>query len=391
LLADEAAFWSDEDGKNPTSEIFNALAYNSLTLPDALTIIGTTPMGKRNYIGELFDSVHGDNANMHTLCWQAASLVMNPTLDRAEIALAFKLDPVKAAAELGAEFRSEFDALITHEALDRNTPKGVYERMYDDTHYYIAALDAASGSGKDSMTLAICHRDGDVAVLDLVREVKPPFSPDAVAVEFSEVMHRYSVSTAWADNWALGYVDENFKRNGVTIEHPEKLDRSAIYSSFVALLNSDRATMLDHMGLRRQLLGLTRYASRVKEIIDHKSGAHDDIATSACLACVKCVFELTAMDYWRWQETPAGRANIEQQTLDRTLQTGGVIFPTAVPWHNRAAVPKPPEPVLLPRDPVREAKEDAAWERCVGDAAQIGQPVSPGAWNLRRQQIAARA
>jgi hypothetical protein len=27
VLADEAAFWSDEDGKNPTSEIFNALAY----------------------------------------------------------------------------------------------------------------------------------------------------------------------------------------------------------------------------------------------------------------------------------------------------------------------------------------------------------------------------
>jgi hypothetical protein len=57
--------------------------------------------------------------------------------------------------------------------------------MYDDTHYYIAALDAASGSGEDSMTLALCHREGDVAVLDLVREVKPPFSPDAVAVEFS--------------------------------------------------------------------------------------------------------------------------------------------------------------------------------------------------------------
>jgi hypothetical protein len=83
-----------------------------------MTIIGTTPMGRRGYIGELFDMCHGDNDNIHTLCWQAPSLVMNPTLDRSEIALAFKLDPIKAAAELGAEFRSEFDALITHEALD---------------------------------------------------------------------------------------------------------------------------------------------------------------------------------------------------------------------------------------------------------------------------------
>jgi hypothetical protein len=146
---------------------------------------------------------------------------------------------------------------------------------------------------------------------------------------------RYNVSSAWADNWALGYVDENFKRNNILIEHPDKLDRSAIYSSFVALLNSDRATMLDHKDLRRQLLGLTRYASRVEEIIDHKSGAHDDLATSTCPAMVKCASEWTAADDWAFAASPQGIARHHQTMLEQKLRYGGIIFPTQLTFNNQ--------------------------------------------------------
>ena len=53
----------------------------------------------------------------------------------------------------------------------------------------VAFCDPAGGSGTASMTLAIAHagrRDGKVvAVLDLIREVRPPFSPEAVVAEFA--------------------------------------------------------------------------------------------------------------------------------------------------------------------------------------------------------------
>ena len=47
---------------------------------------------------------------------------------------------------------------------------------------YFAFCDPAGGSGGDSFTLAIGHMDysKQTAVLDLIREVKPPFSPEQV-------------------------------------------------------------------------------------------------------------------------------------------------------------------------------------------------------------------
>jgi opacity protein-like surface antigen len=42
---------------------------------------------------------------------------------------------------------------------------------------------AAGGSGGDGFTMAISHREGTTAILDVVRERQPPFSPEAVIKE----------------------------------------------------------------------------------------------------------------------------------------------------------------------------------------------------------------
>jgi len=332
VLADEASWWSNADGSaNPASEIFTALTPGLATIPGAMTIIATTPGGKRSFVGEIYDACYGDNNNAHTLVWSAPSLVMNCTLDPAEIELAYKLDPAAAAAEWGGQFRLDVDALLTPDVVDRATIDGMYERLYDPQYYYVAGIDMASGSAGDSATLAISHREDDIGILDLVREVRPPFSTDAVSIEFSDTMHRYGISTAFSDRWAKGWVEESFKRNNILIEYSD-LDRSGIYSTFLTLINSGRAKLLDIKRLRDQLLGLTRYNSRVKEIIDHKRGQHDDVATAACLSLVKCVNELTALDYWRWAETPEGKATIDTRILENQLRSGALIFPAGVHW-----------------------------------------------------------
>ncbi len=84
---------------------------------------------------------------------------MNCTLDKAEIELAYKLDPAAAAAEWGGEFRHDEDQLVRDEIVGRATPAGVYERLYDPQFYYVAGIDMASGSGKDAASLAISHRE----------------------------------------------------------------------------------------------------------------------------------------------------------------------------------------------------------------------------------------
>lgn len=62
------------------------------------------------------------------------------------------------------------------------------------------------------MTLAIAHDeprdDQHVAVLDAIREVRPPFSPDAVVEEFAELLRTYRIASVGAsrpgDAWCDG-------------------------------------------------------------------------------------------------------------------------------------------------------------------------------------------
>jgi len=168
------------------------------------------------------------------------------------------------------------------------------------------AVPGRGSKSKPNPVRPIAHAKEGTGILDLVRETRPPFSPDAVCSEYSEIMRGYNVGKCSADRYALGWVEEAFAKHGITIEHSE-MDRSAIYGNFLPLANARRIELLDHSRLRQQLLGLERKTSRLKEIIDHVRGAHDDLANSACLALVSAAGTLSGPAMWtafaeKWPE-----------------------------------------------------------------------------------------
>ena len=59
--------------------------------------------------------------------------------------------------------------------------------------YYTAFVDPSGGTA-DSMTLAIAHAEREVGVLDAIREMRPPFSPEAVVAEFAALLRYYHIS-----------------------------------------------------------------------------------------------------------------------------------------------------------------------------------------------------
>jgi hypothetical protein len=65
------------------------------------------------------------------------------------------------------------------------------------------------------MTLAIAHKEGETEVLDLVRERKPPFSPEAVVEEFASVMTRYRCSKAIGDRYGGNWPSAQFEKAGM--------------------------------------------------------------------------------------------------------------------------------------------------------------------------------
>ena len=115
---------------------------------------------------------------------QGASRDFNPSLPQSVVDAALKRDPLANSAEYLGLFRTDVEALLTQEAIEAVTDPGIRERAPDLKNNYLAFVDPSGGSS-DSMTLAIAHPEGETQILDLVREVKPPFSPEAVVEEFA--------------------------------------------------------------------------------------------------------------------------------------------------------------------------------------------------------------
>jgi hypothetical protein len=61
------------------------------------------------------------------LVWKASTRVMNPSIPESVIAEAYERDPASAAAEFGADFRTDVGSFIDVEVIDACTISGRYE------------------------------------------------------------------------------------------------------------------------------------------------------------------------------------------------------------------------------------------------------------------------
>jgi hypothetical protein len=155
------------------------------TLNGRLVVL-SSPYSKRGVLWDAFKRYHGKD-HQRIVVAKAPSRTMNPSLPQRVVDEAMERDSSAAKAEYLAEFRSDLETFINSEVVESVTVPNRYELPpLDDTHY-TAFVDPAGGSGKDAMTLAIAHRDDETVVLDLVRAVKPPFSPDQVTKDFAEL------------------------------------------------------------------------------------------------------------------------------------------------------------------------------------------------------------
>ena len=217
---------------------------------------------------------------------QAPTRDMNPLLPQSVIDRALERDAAKASAEYLVQFRSDLETFIQAEAVGRCVDVGVSERPYDRKWSYVAFTDPSGGSGGDSFTLAIAHKENQTAVLDLVRETRPPFSPEGVISNYAAPLRDYRVFTVTGDRYAGEFPREQFSKHGVTYE-PSELTKSEIYKAALPMINSRAAALIENPTLQRQFLGLERrVAWGGKDSIDHGPGGRDDLANAAAGALV---------------------------------------------------------------------------------------------------------
>jgi hypothetical protein len=281
-ILEEIAFWRSEESANPDKEILAAVRPSLATIPDSLLIGISTPYSKAGVLYEQFKKHYGKTGG--PLIWKAPTRLMNPTINKKIIERAFEDDPQAAHSEWNAEWRKDIEALIPLELVEAATIPGRYELPKIKGVSYFAFTDP-SGGRQDSFTLAISHREEEKVALDLIREAKPPFSPENVVMEYSGILKTYGISEVESDRYAGEWVVESFRKNGITVS-PSKRSKSEIYLEFLPLISNGTVELLDNKTTVVQLTSLERRTrTGGRDLIDNFYG-HDDVVNSVCGACV---------------------------------------------------------------------------------------------------------
>jgi hypothetical protein len=278
VVGDEVAFWRSEDSANPDYEILNAVRPGMATIPSSLLLCLGSPYARKGEMWRAYRDYYGQ-PDESILVWRAGTESMNPTIPKAVIRKAYERDPAAAAAEYGAEFRRDIETFLSPDVVEDCMVPKRYELPPVNGTDYFAFVDPSGGS-QDSMTLAIAHRADEVVVLDAVWERKPPFSPETVTAEFSELLKGYRIDHVRGDRYAGEWPREQFRKRGIRYKLSEQT-ASDLYREFLPAINSGKVELLDHPRLLNQLCSLERRTSRIgKDTISHPPGGHDDLANA---------------------------------------------------------------------------------------------------------------
>ena len=283
-LLDEVAYWALDGEKDP-GEIVNALTPGMATIPNAMLLALSSPFSKQGPLYEAHREYFGKD-DPHVLVWQAATRTMNPTVPERIIQRAYESDPASAAAEYGGQFRDDLEQFISREHIDRCTRDEPVELPALRDYRYVAFTDPAGGSGQDAMTLAIAHQEGEQVVVDLAREIKPPFSPAEAVEQFAETIREYGCRSVVGDRYGGEWCREPFRKAGIDYEIADR-PRTDLYRDTLPLLNAGNLELPPMDKLARQFAALQRHKGRSgKDMIDHPRGGHDDLSNAVAGAAV---------------------------------------------------------------------------------------------------------
>lgn len=317
-IADELAYFNTE-GSKPDTEVVRALR-SRLTSTEGPLLCISSPYAKKGELHNAYRKHFGKDSDILVL--QAPSRTMNPTLSQKIIDRAIVEDPEAAKADYLALFREDISDFVDPDIVQKAVMVGVRERSPERGLGYIAFVDPAGGGGADAMTLAIVHNEGNISVVDALRVVYPPFSPEAVTVEFSELLHRFSIRQVTGDRFGGEWPRERFAQYNIEYESAKK-SKSELYQDFLPLINSGKVRLLDDKTLIKQLVALERRVTRgSRDIIDHPPGGHDD-AINAVAGAVAHPQEVRYAGTWSAGQSE--RFSPFRQIDERVLYPSGTL------------------------------------------------------------------
>lgn len=289
VVADELAFWpTSPTSASPDSEVLIAVRPGLARFAGSMLVAISSAYAQQGELYEYFRRYHGVD-DPRVLVARGTTRQINPTFPQAVIDDALARDPIAAAAEYCSEFRSDLASFLDAPLVDgatRSEPRELPRRPRTATGTpiaYLAGVDVSGGRG-DATAAAVAHRDGALVIVDAARRWPAPHDPAAVAAQVAEFLAAYGVATGRADQYGAEVVRGLYRAAGVTLlDAPDT--RSETYLKFLPFLTTGRIELPPDPLLRHELLGLERRVrAGGRDVVDHRPGAHDDLANAVALA-----------------------------------------------------------------------------------------------------------
>jgi hypothetical protein len=156
--------------------------------------------------GVLYDSYkkyYGPDGPDDIIVAYGTSRDMNSTIPQSEIDYHLERNPVANRAEYLSEFRDDVAGFISREIVERCV-RDYYELPPQPNINYRCFVDAASGVPEgDSYVIVIAHKVGDRVVIDVIREIQPPFDAfEVINTVLVPLCKRYKIYKVVGDNYA---------------------------------------------------------------------------------------------------------------------------------------------------------------------------------------------
>jgi hypothetical protein len=286
-IMDEVSFWRDDTSANPDVETYRAVL-PSLATTNGMLIGISTPYRKVGLLHQKHKDHYGVEGD-EVLVVQGSSRTFNPSLSEATIATQRAADPTAASSEWDAEFRGDISAFLDDQlieaAIEHSRP---LEIPYGGRQvFYKAFTDPAGGTGADSYTLAIAHKengDGGRFIVDVVRGTKGggSYDPQQVTEEYSALLRDYNIREVGGDHYSAGWVANAWQKAGIRYIKSE-LAKSDLYLETLPLFTRGLVRLPDHPKLIRELRLLERHTHRSgRDTVDHGRNGHDDHSNAVC-------------------------------------------------------------------------------------------------------------
>lgn len=276
VVADELCHWMDS-GASPDAEVLRA-AEPALSLTDGLLLGISTPHARTGVMYSKWKRHYGHH-DAASLIVQAPSRRLNPRLPQSVVDEALEEDEPAARAEYLAAWRDDVASFVPRPVVEALVRPGLTERPPAE-HAYRAFVDV-SGGRSDSFCWGIVHTENGTDVLDLLGEIKPPFSPADAVERCAADLRRYGVHEVRGDAYGAGWVVEQFQLAGIRYVQSEQT-RSEIYLDALPRLTASAVELLDNPTLINQLAALERRTrSGGRDSVDHPRGGKDDVVNAA--------------------------------------------------------------------------------------------------------------